>query len=265
MRSQYFWITFIIMLPSFETNASNLSIHRNCIVYTRNHTICTTLKACRNEKCASNNCESISAIHFRNNAVILNKLLRNKPHIKQQLNPLLYDPLKTSIFAQEESGAYCGEQNKLLKNVKIRVLESEEVFQQLLRKASFQQQRYLYAQDDCLNKCNILGINLDCELVPDDDMEVIKTAAFKHLQHMIFFQCGQFPMLLIIMAIVIVILTIVAILELAIGISRIRTAKERSKTKDKDKMTIEGLSMSTTKSRIGSKSISNESTNLSTI
>ncbi|EJW79256.1 hypothetical protein WUBG_09835 [Wuchereria bancrofti] len=160
MRSQYFWITFIIMLPSFETNASNLSIHRNCIVYTRNHTICTTLKACRNEKCASNNCESISAIHFRNNAVILNKLLRNKPHIKQQLNPLL-------------------------------VLESEEVFQQLLRKASFQQQRYLYAQDDCLNKCNILGINLDCELVPDDDMEVIKTAAFKHLQHMIFFQCGQ--------------------------------------------------------------------------
>lgn len=92
---------------------------------------------------------------------------------------------------QQFSGAYCGQEEKLLRNVKIKVMLSEGILQQLLRKASILQQRYLYARNDCLNKCHILGINLNCELVPDDDMEVIKTAAFKHLRHMIFYQCGE--------------------------------------------------------------------------
>lgn len=70
-------------------------------------------------------------------------------------------------------------------------MESEGIFEQFIRKGSFQQYRYLYAQDDCLDKCKIVGINLGCELVPQDDIEVIKTATFKHLQHMTFFQCGQ--------------------------------------------------------------------------
>lgn len=92
---------------------------------------------------------------------------------------------------QRAPSAYCGQEKKLLRNVKIKVMVSEGILRQLLRKASFKQQRYLYARDDCLNKCHILGINLNCELVPDDDMEVIKAAAFKHLKHMIFYQCGE--------------------------------------------------------------------------
>ncbi|EFO19661.1 hypothetical protein LOAG_08837 [Loa loa] len=164
---------------------------RDCIEYAKNQTICATLEACKSAKCVSHKCESIPAIHFRNIAVIVNKRLRNRPDLKKQLNPLLYMPLQTSIFTQHESGVYCGEQNTLLQNVRIKVMLSEGIFQQFQRKAYFQQYRYLYARNDCLNKCNLLGINLDCEMVPDDDIEMIKTAAFKHLQHMIFFQCGE--------------------------------------------------------------------------
>uniref|UniRef100_A0A915PN25 Uncharacterized protein n=1 Tax=Setaria digitata TaxID=48799 RepID=A0A915PN25_9BILA len=70
-------------------------------------------------------------------------------------------------------------------------MSSEGIFQQLLRKASFNQQRYLYARDDCMDMCHVFGINLGCEMVPEDDIEVIKTVTFKHLQHMVFFQCGE--------------------------------------------------------------------------
>ncbi|CAG9535897.1 unnamed protein product [Cercopithifilaria johnstoni] len=184
-----FWA--LLMLSCFEMNSARLPIHRDCVEYVKNHTICTTLKACRTSECDSHSCEKISTIHFRNIAVILNKRLRKKPSLKRQLNPLLHDPLKTSIFTRRPSGAYCGHEKELLRNVKIKVMVSEGIFQQLLRKASITQQRYLYARDDCLNKCHIMGIDLNCELVPDGDMEVIKTAAFKHLQHMIFYQCGE--------------------------------------------------------------------------
>ncbi|VDK89413.1 unnamed protein product [Onchocerca ochengi] len=150
------------------------------------------MEACKTTRCAPYKCESIPAIHFRNIVVLINKRFRIKPaRYKEQFNSLLHDPLKTSIATQEVSGAHCGERNELLKNVKIKVLLSEGIFQQLLRKAFFMQQRYLYARDDCLDKCYVLGINLGCEMVPNDDMEVIKTAVFKHLEHMVFFQCGE--------------------------------------------------------------------------
>ncbi|KAL4002052.1 hypothetical protein ACH3XW_1875 [Acanthocheilonema viteae] len=243
-------------------NMARSSIHEDCVEYAKNHTICTTLKACKATKCTSRDCESIPAVHFHNVAVILNKRLRNKSNLKEQLNPLLHDPLQTSIFTQRNEGAYCGQEKKLLRDVKIKVMISEGIFQQLLRKASFLQERYLYARNDCLNKCHMLGINLKCQLVPDNDMEVIKTAAFKHLQHMIFYQCGEFPMLAIITAILILILMIITILELALGISRIRAAKKRSEREDSDEMTIKTLSTSIEKSKVENESGSNESTDL---
>ncbi|VDN01794.1 unnamed protein product [Thelazia callipaeda] len=159
--------------------------------YGRNHTVCTTMKACKLSRCATQGCHNISHVHFRNIAVILSKRLRNRRQEKAILNPLFYDPLQISIFEKEEPGAFCGGQDDLLHDIRIKVQETEGIIPQLLRKGSFLQERYLYARSDCLGKCMIFGNDIGCEMVPEHDMEVIKTAVFKRLEHMVFFQCRE--------------------------------------------------------------------------
>ncbi|MCP9259075.1 hypothetical protein DINM_002051 [Dirofilaria immitis] len=263
---RYICALLIIMSLCFEMILAVFTFRSDCVTYAKNHTICATMEACKSVKCAPYHCEKIPAIYFRNIVVMLNKRFRNKPRYRERLNPLLHDPLKTSISTQEVPGVYCGKRNKLLRNVKIKAMLAEGIFQQLLRKASFVQQRYLYARDDCLNMCHVLGIDLGCEMVPDDDIEVIKTAVFKHLQHMVFFQCGEFPILMAVMVILVATFIIIVILELVIGMSRIRAAKKRSKmestAEDKDELTTEPTSVSTTKSQMTNKSASNENVKL---
>lgn len=240
-----------ILIFTLKFSSTAFSINKNCVEYAENHTICTSMEACKHAKCAEFTCESIPAIHFRNIAVILNKRLHYRPSLKKRLDRMLFDPLQTSIFMQKEPGAYCGQENKLLHQVRVKVMASEGVLQQLLRKAFFTQQRFLYARDDCLNKCKVFGIDLGCEMVSEDDLEVIKTAVFKRLQHMVFFQCGEFPMLMVAVLLLVLILTIILICELAVGISRFKKAEKKLQETIKESATEadpETQSASTTKS-----------------